>query len=426
MQKQGLSSSTAVPRAVSLIAIVWTLNTANAATVELPAGSVDGLATAIAAAGPGGIVLVKSGSHTESGTVVVDMPVVLKGEAGTIVACGTAPSPLVFPNAPAQIAPTLLIKGTRDVTVEGLTFQPLPPAPAANCAVFIENSPDVRLLNNTVTAFQFGVLVNGGDRVRVAGNTIACTPLWAVDPQFAFVSAGVNVLNGREASLIGNRVSGAFFGLFGNDADGQMRGNTATGCYIGFQLCKMMAVAVLGGQPVGANSNANGWFVQGNEAEGNHGWGYLVIDGAHHNVLANNQATNNPTDVALTGDGDFYGVGIPLPASHDNFVVQTTHTGLKVMDCGDNNLVTGDVTTVPCPPAAVGQAQLRAAVRLSTGALRFTIRGPAGAIYGIEASPAAGSGWHSLGQVAAPDGTAKFTDADAATKPAQLYRAVTR
>jgi hypothetical protein len=39
--------------------------------VALPAGSIDGLAAAIASAGPGGTVILKSGLHTESGTVTV-------------------------------------------------------------------------------------------------------------------------------------------------------------------------------------------------------------------------------------------------------------------------------------------------------------------------------------------------------------------
>src|SRR5688572_18640721 len=47
-------------------------------TVTLPAGSVDGLAAAIAAAGPGGRVLVKSGAHTESGPVVIPHTLLLE------------------------------------------------------------------------------------------------------------------------------------------------------------------------------------------------------------------------------------------------------------------------------------------------------------------------------------------------------------
>lgn len=327
-------------------------------TVTLPAGSVDGLAAAIASAGPGGAVLVESGTHDESGTVTVGIPVTIVGEPGAVLRCGTAPSPLLFPVTPAHVMPTLHILGADDVTVRGLEF--VPAGAAANCAVLIERANRARILDNRVSGvagnpfsgFQFGILVHHGDHVQIEGNDVQCAPLWAVDPQFGFVVVGIEVFNGQFARLVDNRVSGAFFGLFGNDRAGHMARNQAVGCYIGFQFCHALygIVAVpASGSLLGADVACTGWHVQDNAAAGNFLCGYLVIDGANHNLLANNAASSNPLDIILTGDGDFYGVGIPMPASHDNVVAQGAHKGLTIMDCGNNNTLSGDVTPVPCP-----------------------------------------------------------------------------
>jgi hypothetical protein len=50
--------------------------------VEVPDGSVDALADAIAMAGPNGVVLLKAGTHTETGTVQIPFRVHLVGEEG--------------------------------------------------------------------------------------------------------------------------------------------------------------------------------------------------------------------------------------------------------------------------------------------------------------------------------------------------------
>lgn len=57
--------------------------------VELAAGSVDGLAAAIAEAGEGGTVLVKAGEHLERGTVTVSHRVKIIGEEGAVILSGT-------------------------------------------------------------------------------------------------------------------------------------------------------------------------------------------------------------------------------------------------------------------------------------------------------------------------------------------------
>ena len=71
--KSNMSRWSAAARALTFASVILTsgLLHAHAGTVALPAGSIDGLAAAIASAGPGGTVILKSGLHTESGTVTV-------------------------------------------------------------------------------------------------------------------------------------------------------------------------------------------------------------------------------------------------------------------------------------------------------------------------------------------------------------------
>ena len=320
------------------------------APVELPSGSVDALASAIASAGPGGTVLVKTGTHTESGTIVVDLPIRIVGEPGAVIACGTAPSPLLFPIAPAYVSPTLHILDTDGVVVRGLHFVPL--SVAANCAVLVHHADRAEIIGNRISGFQFGVLVHHGDNAVISDNVVECAPLWTMDPSYAFSVIGVEVLNGRYARIENNEVSGAFFAIFANDLHGRMQRNRTRWSYSGFTFCHatygLLAIAE-SGEPLGADVACAEWHAQDNDSTFSFRAGYVVIDGAHDNVLNNNAASVNPVDIVLTGDGDFYGVGFWLPASHNNTVAQGSHKGLKIMDCGQNNTIAEDVMLVPCP-----------------------------------------------------------------------------
>lgn len=63
------------------------------AQVTLPAGSVDALAAAIAAAGNNGTVIVESGMHVESAQVVINSRVSIVGEPGAVLQVATTPDP---------------------------------------------------------------------------------------------------------------------------------------------------------------------------------------------------------------------------------------------------------------------------------------------------------------------------------------------
>ena len=321
---------------------------------------------ALAAAGPKGVVLVKAGIHDVAGTVTINAPVRLIGEPGAVIRAGTSPAPnwVFFGGPPSVVTPTLHILGTEKVRVEGLRFTAA--AGVANCAVVVENSNDVEILDNQIESFQSGILVQHGDQVVIRGNEVAIAPLWAAaDPlayaQYFGVTQGIEVINGRSAQIVGNQVTGGSFGIFGNDFGGQMLHNTVSGCAIGYILCHQLGLYQISGHTAAAEIASNHWQVENNHAEGNFGVGYLVIDGSHHNLLVNNTASNNCNpvsglcrDMELVGTTDYYGIGFVMPASHDNVVVTASQQTLVIKDCGENNLIRGafvaaDPAADPCP-----------------------------------------------------------------------------
>jgi nitrous oxidase accessory protein NosD len=207
-------------------------------TVVLPAGSVDALAAAIAQAGSGGTVLVKSGLHQESGSVLVTQPVTIAGEAGAVLESGTLPGA----QYPIVIQGAIDIKGTQNVSVSGLEFRPLEGNSAASTAVLIEHSSNVVVASNVMTNFQFGVLVDWGDHNAIRDNTIVSTTRWTLDPadpDFLVETDGIVVMNGTDASVVNNDVSVAMFGFMGCIDGGRIKGNTVDGCLVGIAFCRV-------------------------------------------------------------------------------------------------------------------------------------------------------------------------------------------
>jgi len=326
------------------------------ATVELPAGSVDGLAAALAQAGNGGTVIVKSGLHLESGTVLVTERVSIIGEPGAVIESA------LLPSGPANVVEALLhVRDTARVTIRGLEMRPGDDSDG-NTAVLVEDSDRVWVIGNTITGsdvgsttglprgFQWGVLVQNGDHVSIENNDIRVTGSWLAGevPR----SDGVIVINGSFARIVGNTLSYGVFGAFASDEKGQMRANTLTNNLYGVIVCNVPAVFVISGQTVGSEVPATQWQVHDNLASDNFHTGYLVIDGANRNHMSNNAASGNAVyDIELAGDTNRF--GFPAPTSRDNQVAAGSHHGLVIKDCGQNNRLTGfdavvDITTDPC------------------------------------------------------------------------------
>jgi len=316
---------------------------AHSRTVRLAAGSINGLAAAIASAGPGGTVILKTGLHTESTTVTVGFRVNIIGQPGAILETSTSPDP----DFPITIEAAIHLKNAPHAKVQGIWFR-APANTTGCCAVVIEDSAHAQVLDNRVTDYQFGVLVHHADHALVSGNTIQVSDAWALDPSdpaFLAESDGVIVINGRHVRVTGNAISGGFDSIWMCDEKGHCADNTVTDNFIGLLLCRVAAgTFVISGADAEASRPGTAWLVHRNNAHDND-WGIQVTDGSHDNLLFNNEATGNHVyDCELTGDTLRYGFFVP--GCFDNLVVQSGRSRLIVKDCGASNTVRGNVTLV--------------------------------------------------------------------------------
>lgn len=308
-----------------------------AATVTLPAGSVDGLGPAIASAGPGGTVLVEAGIHTESASVLVQTPVSIIGTPGAILESVTT---LPAPGGPVTIDGALHVRNTSAVTLQGLELRPAAGG-VGNTAIVIENAPDVVVTSNIVTGYLLGVIVHEGMRADITGNTLS-------------IPAGglhsVVIVNGEHTRVQDNTIDGGTFGIWACDAKGRATGNTVTNAQVGIILCKVPQALVISGNLVGSDQSATAWHVHKNDARGNF-WGYAITDGSRDNILANNAASGNFIDVEVLGDSTFF--GFFTPTASDSVIALGDDSGLTVHDCGVSTVISGnanvlDLSVVPC------------------------------------------------------------------------------
>ena len=163
------------------------------ATVTLAAGSTDGLADAIDAAGQGGTVIVESGLHEESAAVTVDIPVNIIGEPGAIVRVKTE-----LAGGFGEAA--LLIQGADHTLVEGISLEGA--SDEGNVAIRIVDSHHVTVRNNVITDHLFGVAVESGDFAEISGNEMIGLP------DTEFFKIGIVNSNGTHTRIIGTRSAG--------------------------------------------------------------------------------------------------------------------------------------------------------------------------------------------------------------------------
>lgn len=295
--------------------------------VELPAGSVNGLAAALAAAGNNGVVLVRSGMHTESGMVTVSQKVRIIGQAGAIMVFDTDPDPNDI-----DLNPALRVLNANHVTIWGLEIRPQ--GAAGGTAVLLEGAHHALVANNTFRDHQNGVFVEHADHSMIWGNTIICAPSTA-GPM------GVVNCNGKHVTVASNDITNGLFGVWACDERGFLLNNNTHGNFIGIILCKVPAggYRLPGGQLIGSDESGARWLATGNQSNGNQ-WGYLVIDSANRNLLLNNGASGNAVyDVELTADT--YRFGFLTPASYNNRFVAGSYPNIVVKNCGNNNTIIG-------------------------------------------------------------------------------------
>ena len=286
-------------------------------SVLLEAGSVDGLADAIDEAGEGGKVIVESGTHYESGRVVICEEVKIIGQPGAIIE-----------SAASDNMPALHIKNTEDVKIQGLEL--LSTGSNGTLAILIEDSEETKIKNNTILGFDISIANEEGEESKIVFNTMVGT-----GNNHCFIN-----INGEDLKVLGNDISGGFFGAWLCDEGGKYKYNTTNGNVFGMILCKVPAGSfpLPDGGFTGAENPGNEWKVKFNSSN-NNAWGYIVIDGAHDNKLVSNSGSNNGIDMELAGETNNL-FGMFTPTSEDN-IVKIGGTGIDVIDCGLNNVVQG-------------------------------------------------------------------------------------
>lgn len=299
-------------------------------TVTIPAGSNDALQTAIDAVGEKGTVRLAAGMHTESGTVMITHPVRILGEPGAVVRFDSD----AFVNV-GEIQAGFYIKDTYRVLIDNLEIRPV--GSIGGTALLIQDSYRPRIQNCKFYDFEFTILIEEGNDTRLYDNFVSATPEWMSN--FFEVFAITNI-NGDRVRIEGNTITNAFFGVWACDKNGRFNNNELYNNYIGLILCNVPPnnFPLPDGTPAGSLTPAESWRVKGNNSHDNFDAGYLVIDGANHNRLTNNAATNNGTyDIDLVGDS--YRFGFFTPTSYDNVVITNQYPDIIIKDCGIDNLI---------------------------------------------------------------------------------------
>ena len=294
--------------------------------VEVPANSQDALQDAIDRISPHGLIRVKAGQHFESAPIEITKPVKIIGEPG---------AELIIASDVATLQPAIYVHDTRRVQIWGLDIHP--EGEVGGMGILLHNAPFSFVRHNEIHQYAVGVAIEQSNGARVFNNTIVTALLWQTDlniPGFGVVN-----INGDNSVIAFNEISHSSFGVWACDKSGSLYRNTAHHNLIGFILCKVPE----NGLPLptgltGSENPATNWLAWKNNAYNNFDVGYLVIDGANHNILKGNRASNNVrVDYDLTMDT--FRFGFLTPKSHNNTVYAAD--GQRVQDCGDDNEVIG-------------------------------------------------------------------------------------
>ncbi len=321
----------------------WTEDNTDNPPVVVPAGSVNALAAAIAAAGPNGKVILRSGLHTENSTVTVTSRVSIIGERGAILKSATTASN----DLPTPVRPAIHVRDADRVRIWNIDFRPT--GTVAGTAVLLENSPHSLVGENSIEGYQYPILLHYSASSTIYENSIVCAMGGTIAE-----SDGIVNINGDGVRIVDNDVSNALLGVFCSGGNGFFLENKVHQSFVGMILCCVPDGSFLlpGGAIVGSDTSGHHWFVEGNTATGNLHVGYLVIDGANNNLLVNNRASGNADfDIELAGDTNLF--GFCTPTCFNNKVIAGRQQGILINDFGLNNTVRGGnlvhVPIVPCP-----------------------------------------------------------------------------
>ncbi|WP_440997430.1 nitrous oxide reductase family maturation protein NosD [Arhodomonas sp. SL1] len=154
------------------------------------------LAERIEAASDGDILRLDQGVHR--GPVIIDKPITLEGEAGSVVE-GDGESSVITVTAPEAVVRGLTIRGS------GLSLERMDSG-----VVLTQQATGAVVTDNRIEGNLFGVHVEGAERSLVADNVI----IGRRDLRMSERGNGVYLWNAPDARIIGNRVRYGRDGIF--------------------------------------------------------------------------------------------------------------------------------------------------------------------------------------------------------------------
>lgn len=303
----------------------------NGATVEVEAPSENALQAAIEEAGEGGTVVLKAGEHKITNMVTIGHETHLTGETNAVLEITN--TPLV--SETDIIIPGLYIHGGDKTSITRLNIKA--GGGLGGTAILVRNSSNVVIEKCKLENFQFSIINEYGDKLKVTRNEVNSSSEWQTGA--LPIALGITNINGKNVIINNNKVFNSFFGIWCCDENGVSMGNETFGCYLGQILCKVPpAYPLFDGTIMGSDQSANRWLQMNNYSHNNIFVGYLAIDGAHDNfIVGNKTAENGMYDMELTGDTERF--GFLTPKAYNNTVYVTPDFIVK--DCGENNKVVG-------------------------------------------------------------------------------------
>jgi len=278
----------------------------------------------------------EKGKHYEEQTILITHPVFVVGREGATIIANSQ----IYDEFGPPAEPIFSIRQTTRVTIWGVGMQGR--AEGSNMGIEILNSTHTVVSKNTINNFQTAIGINEGDNTLVWKNNIV-----GVRAANIQISVGIVVIDGVKVRILQNKISGYIWGIICGSQDGLIQSNELFGNGIGLNLGFLVPVVVTSdGNLTGSRVSATNWTVQNNYAHHNQ-VGYLLSFGANNNKLINNRGGNNSfLDLILNTDG-FNVLGVPSPASFDNFVDNENNKDFTIQDCGNNNRVRGGIQ-FPC------------------------------------------------------------------------------
>lgn len=201
--------------AAAAVALLGLTAPSGARAATLAVGGADGYPTigaAVTAAAPGDEVVVRAGTYREH--VLIDRPLVLRGEPGAVVDGGGEGTVVHVVAGPTTVA-GLAIRGTGT----GLRTE--------DAGIRVEGAPGSTVRDNQLDDVLFGILVVSSPRARVAGNHIT-----GKDLPIPRRGDGIRLFDSGDSAVDGNVVErGRDFSIWHSDGVASTRNTVRTGRY---------------------------------------------------------------------------------------------------------------------------------------------------------------------------------------------------